>query len=161
MKLEPLLRGTLKSEAVMAPAPIEPTWIEAGAPRARCALLSQTDDRAAMTVQWDCTAGKFTWRYNFDETIFILEGGCTLEAEGLPTLQLGPGDSAHFSRGAVVTWTVDRYVRKLGFCKNAAPRPVGLGLRLMRGVWRRLVNPAGALGGLAPQAEPKAATATG
>jgi len=153
--LEPLLRGTLKSQAAMAPAPITPEWIEEGSPRARCALLSQTDDRAAMTVHWDCTAGKFTWRYDFDETVFILEGGCTLEAEGLPTLVLGPGDSAHFSRGAVVTWTVEHYVRKLGFCKNAAPRPIGLGLRVMRGVWRRIVHPSGSLGGLAPQGEPE------
>ena len=121
--LEPLLRGMDRS-APLVDLPIEPGWIEAGEPKARCAVLARTDDRLAMTVHWDCTAGRFTWRYGFDETVYILEGGVTLKQEGLPEMRLGPGDCAHFSRGAAVTWTVETYVRKVGFCKSAAPRPI-------------------------------------
>jgi len=143
--LEPLLRGTPKS-APFLQSPIEPSWIEAGDPRARCAILAVTDDRLAMTVHWDCTAGRFTWRYNMDETIYILEGGCTLKQPGLPELRLGPGDSAHFSRGAAVTWTVDSYVRKLGFCKNAPPRPISLGIRLLKAALRRIRKPSPGFG---------------
>jgi uncharacterized cupin superfamily protein len=135
--LEPLLRNTPKGSP-LRPSPIEPSWIEAGDPRARCVFLAQTDDRLAMTVDWECTAGRFTWRYDIDETIYILEGGCTLNQPGLPELRLGPGDSAHFSRGAVVTWTIDSYVRKIGFCKSAPPRRIGLVIRLLNGMWRRV-----------------------
>ena len=135
--MEPLLRSAPKT-APFVSSPIDPAWIEAGEPRARCAILSLTDDRLAMTVHWDCTAGRFTWRYNMDETIYILEGGCALKYENMPELRLGPGDSAHFSRGAAVTWTVDDYVRKIGFCKTAAPRPISLGIRLLKGTVRRV-----------------------
>lgn len=149
--LEPLLRGAPKS-APFQPSPIDPSWIEAGDPRARCAILALTDDRLAMTVHWECTAGRFTWRYEMDETIFILEGGCTLNQPGVPELRLGPGDSAHFSRGAAVTWTVESYVRKIGFCKSAPPRAFSLGLRLLQGVWRRVKKSSRAFG-LGPTAE--------
>ena len=135
--LEPLLRNTPKG-APFQPSPIDPSWIEAGDPRARCVFLAQTDDRLAMAVHWECTAGRFTWRYAMDETIYILEGGCTLKQPGEPEVRLGPGDSAHFSRGAAVTWTVDSYVRKIGFCKAAPPRSIGLAIRLLKGVLRRV-----------------------
>ena len=144
--LEPLLRGTPKSAAFL-PAPIEPSWIEAGDPRARCVVLAVTDDRLATTVHWDCTAGRFTWRYSTDETIYILEGGCSLKQKGVPEMRLGPGDSAHFSRGAAVTWTVDSYVRKIGFYKSAPPRAVGLGIRILRGALRRLRGSSPVFGG--------------
>jgi len=135
--LEPLLRGASKT-AAMLPAPINPDRIEAGDPRARCAVLAVTDDGLAMTMHWDCTAGRFTWRYDIDETIYILEGGCALNQPGLPEMRLGPGDSAHFSRGAAVTWTVETYVRKIGFCKSAPPRPMSLAIRLLKDAVRRM-----------------------
>jgi uncharacterized cupin superfamily protein len=135
--LEPLLRGADRA-APLVDQPIVPEWIEAGEPKARCAVLARTDDHLAMTVHWDCTAGRFTWLYSFDETIYILEGGCTLKQQGVPEIRLGPGDCAHVSRGAAVTWTVDSYVRKIGFCKTAAPRPIGHGIGLAKDALRRL-----------------------
>ena len=147
--LEPLLRGTPKTVPFQS-SPINPRWIEAGDPRASCAILAVSDDRLAMTVHWECTAGRFTWRYNMDETIYILEGGCTLNQPGLPELRLRPGDSAHFSRGAAVTWTVDSYVRKLGFCKAAPPRWIGLAIRLLSSAVRRTRRSTPVFGGGEP-----------
>jgi uncharacterized cupin superfamily protein len=144
--LEPLLRGP-SNPAHLRPSPIEPSCIEAGDPRARCATFARTDDRRAMTVHWDSTAGRFTWRYDMDETIYILEGGCTLKQPGLPEMRLGPGDCAHFSRGAAVTWTVDSYVRKIGFCKDAPTRRISLGIRIFKGVQRRLTRSSPAFAG--------------
>jgi uncharacterized cupin superfamily protein len=136
--LEPLLRGTTR-DAKLTDCPIEPSWIEAGAPRARAVFLSSTDDRLATSVLWECTGGRFTWRYAYDETIYILDGGCVLKQEGVPEMRLRPGDSAHFSRGAVVTWTVDSHVRKIAFFKSAAPRPISLVFRILKAIKRRVL----------------------
>jgi uncharacterized protein len=135
--LEPLLRGT-PGGSEFVDAPIEPSWIEDGDPKARAVILSATDDRLAFAVLWECAAGRFTWRYSCDETIYLLDGGCVLRQRGQPEMRLGPGDSAHFSRGAVVTWTIDSHVRKIGFFKNAAPRPVSLAIRLAKGGLKHL-----------------------
>jgi hypothetical protein len=130
---EPLLRFTAKNTE-LRPAPINPEWIESGDPKASMAVVAQSDDRATTTVLWHCTAGKFTWRYNVDETIHILDGGVTINAEGQPERRLGPGDTLHFARGAVATWTVDSHVRKVAFCRRPPPRPIARALRIAREV---------------------------
>jgi len=143
--LEPLLRGT-RHPTYLAPSPIEPNWIESENPRARFCILASTDDRLATTVLWECTAGRFTWRYDMDETIYILEGGVTLNQPGVPEMRLGPGDCAHFSRGAAVTWIIDSKVRKVAFCKDATPRAVSSGIRILRALLRRMKGSSRAFG---------------
>jgi uncharacterized cupin superfamily protein len=145
---EPLVRFTAKN-GEFRPAPINPAWIEGGDPQASVVILAQSDDRATTTVLWHCTAGKFTWRYNVDETIHILDGGVTINAEGQPERRLGPGDTLHFARGAVATWTVDSHVRKVAFCRRAPPRRIAQALRIARefkrGLGARLRNQPGGL----------------
>ena len=136
MWLEPLIRPVAR-DIPLRLAPIKRDWIESGSPEARCAVLATSDDRAVTTVLWTCTAGRFTWRYDFDESLYILDGGVTISAPGEPDRRLGPGDSMHFSRGAVATWDIDSHVRKVAFCRDAPPRPVSLALRLARGLLRR------------------------
>jgi uncharacterized cupin superfamily protein len=133
---EPLIRFAARG-ATPRPAPINPAWIEDGEPHARSVPLAVSDDRAAVTVLWECTAGRFTWRYDFDETIHIIGGAVTICAPGEPDRRLTPGDTIHFSRGAVATWTVDEYVRKIAFCRRAPPRPLALALRVARALQRR------------------------
>lgn len=135
--LEPLIRGALKN-AKLHPAPINPDWIERGAPMASAAVLSKTDDRAATTVLWACTAGRFTWRYDIDETVYVLDGGVTIQAPGEPDRHLTAGDSIHFSRGAVATWTIESHVRKVAFCRSVPPRPFSLAMRIARALLRRV-----------------------
>lgn len=134
--LEPLIR-VAQANPVMRPAPINPAWIEAGNPTATSALLAATDDRGAAVMFWHCTAGRFTWRYAEDETVHILEGGVTIKADGLPARFYGPGETIHFSRGAVATWTIDTYIRKIAFCKLAGPRPISLSIRIARALMKR------------------------
>jgi uncharacterized cupin superfamily protein len=139
MRLEPLIRP-VAGDIRLRVAPIRPDWIESGSPEARCAVLATSDDRAVTTLLWTCTAGRFTWRYDFDESLYILDGGVTISAPGLPERRLGPGDSIHFSRGAVATWVIDSHVRKLAFCRDVPPRPVSLALRVARGLRRRFAS---------------------
>ncbi len=144
---------TSRSAASVAldPAPIDPDWIEAGDPKAGAAILAASEDRGAWTVLWECTSGRFTWRYDVDETAHFLSGSAVISAPGLAARRYGPGDTIHFSRGAVATWEVEGVVRKLAFCRRAPPWRIARLIRLARGVHRRLraltgrTRPTGAL----------------
>jgi len=114
----------------MKPSPIEPSWITAGAPVARLAEHSRGRDDAAMTALWDCTAGEFRWYFGWDETVMILEGEVHITTEeGIERL-LRAGDVAYFAGGTWATWRVDRYVRKVAFCRKPFPKPLTIAYRL-------------------------------
>src|SRR4249919_3173696 len=102
-------------------SPINPSWILAGAPIARVALLSRSADGTASTYYWDCTAGRFNWYYSFDETLHILEGSVTLKFPSGESKLVVAGDTVFFPAGAQAEWTVDKYIRKLAFCRTALP----------------------------------------
>jgi uncharacterized protein len=134
MQLEPMIRST--HNVALDPCPINESWIESGSPTASCGVLMTSDDGAAFAVVWACTAGRFTWRYHSDETVYFLDGGVTIKAPGLAERRFGPGDSIHFSRGAVATWTIDSHIRKVAFFRRAPPRRVSLWLRMAQD-WKR------------------------
>jgi uncharacterized cupin superfamily protein len=102
-------------------SPINPSWILAGTPIARVALLSRSADGTASTYYWDCTAGRFNWYYSFDETLHILEGSVTLKAPSGESRLVVAGDIVFFPAGAQAEWTVDKYIRKLAFCRTPLP----------------------------------------
>jgi uncharacterized cupin superfamily protein len=110
----------------LKPSPIEPSWIIEGNPEARSHPLSTSADRAATTLIWSCTEGKFNWFYDMDETIMILEGSILLESAGMPPKRYGPGDVIFFRRGAHAIWHVEGYLKKVAFFRQ--PNPLGLGL---------------------------------
>jgi uncharacterized protein len=102
--------------------PIQKHWVLEGAPVARIQLLSESADGTASTWFWDCTAGRFNWFYSFDETLHILEGGFTLKDLLSGTARrVVAGDIVYFPKGAQAEWTVEKYVRKLAFCRSAMP----------------------------------------
>lgn len=130
-------------------APIEPSWIVAGAPQARCAELTRSRDGAAATFVWDCTAGEFDWSFAADETVHILEGEVIVD-DGSGPQTLRPGDVALFHAGSTCRWRVPAYVKKLAFLRDPTPRPAMLAIR----GWRKLKGLArGAAPGLAGSAQ--------
>jgi uncharacterized cupin superfamily protein len=102
-------------------APIRASWIIEGKPVARAALLSSSADGTASTYYWDCTAGRFNWYYGFDETLHILEGSVTLKAPSGSSRLVVAGDVIFFPAGSQAEWTVDKYIRKLAFCRTPLP----------------------------------------
>jgi uncharacterized cupin superfamily protein len=114
--------------------PIEPAWILEGKPVARIELLSSSADGTASTYFWDCTAGRFNWFYSFDETFHILEGEVTLKGPSGNSRRVAAGDTVFFPVGSSAEWTVEKYVRKLAFCRVPVPGY----LTFARGVVRRL-----------------------
>lgn len=114
----------------MTDAPIEPSWIIAGHPRARIALHSRSGDEAATTAVWDCTVGEFRWFFDWDETVIILEGEVHVTAQDGTQRTLRAGDIGYFAGGTWATWRIDSYVRKIAFCRKRFPAPVALAYRL-------------------------------
>jgi uncharacterized protein len=122
----------------MKPAPINPDWVIEGAPVARNFLLSQSLDKSATTLLWDCTTGVFNWHYDIDETVFVLEGSVVVRDDNGVEHHLGPGDHALFRAGSHAVWRVENCVRKVAFCRNPLPAPVMFVVRAVRKLARIL-----------------------
>jgi uncharacterized cupin superfamily protein len=126
----------------LTPRPIEPSWVIEGRPDATWCVLSQSADGLASTMVWHCTAGKFNWYYDFDETILILEGGIVLESDTMPPTRYGPGDVIFFKDGAHARWHVESHVKKLAFCRKTQPVWLGFALRVFLKL-KKMLLPAG------------------
>ncbi len=105
-------------------------------------MLSKSADGLASTMVWHCTAGKFNWYYDFDETILILEGGIVLESDTMPPTRYGPGDVIFFKDGAHARWHVESHVKKLAFCRKTQPVWLGFALRVVLKL-KKMFLPAG------------------
>lgn len=81
---------TANTTVNLTPSPIEPSWIIEGQPEATSCLLSCSADGLASTIVWHCTAGRFNWYYDFDETILILEGAVVIESDSMRPTRYGP-----------------------------------------------------------------------
>jgi hypothetical protein len=126
----------------LTPRPIEPSWIIEGRPDATWCVLSKSADGLASTMVWHCTAGKFNWYYDFDETILILEGGIVLESDTMPPTRYGPGDVIFFKDGAHARWHIESHVKKLAFCRKTQPVWLGFALRVVLKL-KKMLLPAG------------------
>jgi uncharacterized cupin superfamily protein len=117
-------------------APINPAWILHGEPQARNRLLSGSPDGTACTLVWDCTAGRFNWFYDIDETVFVIEGAVIVRDHKGGVRRLEAGDTAFFPAGSHAEWTVETYVRKLAFCRFPLPRQVLVAKHVVRALRR-------------------------
>ena len=131
-----------KTDVELTPRPIASSWIIEGNPQASSCALSQSADGLASTIVWHCTAGKFNWYYDFDETILILEGGIVLESDAMPPTRYGPGDVIFFKDGAHAKWHVEGHVKKLAFCRKTQPVWLGFALRVVLKL-KKMFLPAG------------------
>jgi len=109
-------------EGTLNPSPIYPDWVLEGKPVARNRVLSRSADGTATTFLWDCTAGRFNWFYDVDETLYVIEGGVVVKDAAGATRCLSVGDTVFFPAGARAEWHVENYVRKIAFCRAPLPR---------------------------------------
>lgn len=122
-----------------AEAPIEPSWIVEGAPRARSIVLVRGRDDFAVTTLWDCTEGTFRWCFGWDETVHILDGRVEVIDENGALHVLERGAVAFFPAGSRAIWKVVGRVRKLAVCRRAFPSRFAMALRWL-GHARRMLG---------------------
>jgi uncharacterized protein len=119
--------------------PIRPQWVLEGAPVAQYKILSTSTDGTAKTIIWDCTAGRFNWFYDMDETVYVLEGSVVLKDETGTSRRVGAGETIFFRAGSQAEWTVERYIRKIAFLRTPVPKHALLAIRAVR-VLKRLTG---------------------
>ena len=105
-------------------SPIRSEWILDGKPIARSKLISASDDCTTSSYIWECTAGRFNWHYDAEETIYVLEGSVVIKDQVGMTHRLSAGDTIFLPCGAVVEWHIDEYVRKVAFIRSPLPKTV-------------------------------------
>jgi len=129
-------------QLALNPSPIHPEWVIEGNPIARNKVLSSSADGTASTLIWDCSAGRFNWFYDVDETIYVIEGGVVIRDAGGAARRLSAGDTIFFPAGARAEWHVEDYIRKIAFCRVPLPRPIVFARRGYRFL-KRLVGTRG------------------
>jgi hypothetical protein len=113
-------------------SPIRSNWVIEGNPVARNKVLNTSADGTATTFIWDCTAGRFNWHYDADETVYVIEGGVVVRDWGGTPRRLAAGDTIFFPAGARAEWHVESYIRKIAFVRSPLPRPVLMAKRCVR-----------------------------
>jgi uncharacterized cupin superfamily protein len=124
--------------------PITAKQVLAGTPETRVRELARSHDRTSAVVVWDCTAGRFTWYYDEDETLVVLTGEAFITNERGEERQIGSGDIVFFPAGTSSRWTVPNYIKKVAIMRHAMPRSLGLGVRawtMLRSLAQRRISP--------------------
>ncbi|MFE4483168.1 cupin domain-containing protein [Kitasatospora sp. NPDC056789] len=91
--------------ADLDPDPLDPSQIVSGTPEVTGRVLSESADGRHLRGLWQITPGVVT-DVEADEMFVVLSGRATIEVEGGPTLEVGPGDCAVLREGDRTTWTV-------------------------------------------------------
>lgn len=128
------LAVSLDHDDGLTDSPLTDGWVLDGDPRPRMKVNATAPGGAISSGVWCCEPSRFTFIYDMDEFIHLIEGRVTVVA-GRHVHQLGPGSTVLFPKGLTTEWTVHESVRKVFVLANP-PR------------WRRLARRArGAIGG--------------
>jgi len=125
----------------LQPFPISADWLLEGTPETRSKELARSYDLTSYCVVWDCTAGRFKWHYNKDETLVVLSGEAFITNDN-EERRIGPGDVVFFPAGSSATWRVPKYIKKVAFLHHTMPRPFGFGVL----AWNKFLQTVGLAG---------------
>ena len=143
MSVESTVSKLGMGNAALDNAPIRPEWVIEGKPSARSKLISGSADGASFSFIWECTAGRFNWHYEAEETIYFLEGSVVIKDNHGVTHRVGAGDTIFFPRGVIAEWHVEKYVRKVAFIRSPVPKPVVLVKKVLAFLRRPLTGSGG------------------
>jgi len=110
-----------KSAIALADFPIAQEQIIEGNPTARIWIAAQSPDLKVTQGVWDCTTGKFSWDYTWDEFIMALEGEATITFEEGDSVTLREGDFIHLPVGVKSQWHVPEYFKKTFVLRTEEP----------------------------------------
>lgn len=110
------------SQAVdLQDSPLTADQILEGHPQTRIWFHAQSSDRRLTQGVWDCSAGRFSWDFTWDEFVMVLEGEVTITPENGEPFTLRAGDFCHFPLGLKTVWQVDKYIRKTFTIRTPEP----------------------------------------
>jgi uncharacterized cupin superfamily protein len=130
----PLFIAKNLEQVELLDAPIPPSWIISGVPRARAGAIAHGADGWASSVVWEGTAGSFRWQFGWEETVVILEGSVRVIAQTGEEKILKAGDAAFFGQGTSSVWHIDSYLKKVAFTRNRVPAYVRKPLSALQSV---------------------------
>ncbi|GIH67430.1 MULTISPECIES: cupin domain-containing protein [Microbispora] len=105
-----VVRAAALADADLDPDPLDPAQVVSGAPEVRHLELASGTDLAVGV--WQHGPGVST-DTEADEVFVVLGGSATIEVEGGPVLDVGPGDVVLMPGGARTVWTVHETLRKV------------------------------------------------
>ncbi|MFI6485817.1 cupin domain-containing protein [Nonomuraea sp. NPDC050663] len=100
------MRAFSVRDAVLEADELDPAQIVSGTPAV--SVLELGEGRGI----WEITPGVVT-DVEHDEIFVVLYGRATIEVEGGPAIEVGPGDVCLLDAGARTTWTVHETLRKV------------------------------------------------
>jgi uncharacterized cupin superfamily protein len=142
LKVESIVIEAVTPSNDLEPAPISSNWILAGSPQARSKILAKSNDRTAVIMVWECSAGRFNWYYGEDETVVVVSGEVFITTEKSGERRLGQGDVAFFPAGTSCTWRITDHIKKVAILRKDLPPLLGIGVR----AWNKLLRIAGVRG---------------
>ena len=119
-----------RKDGPLVDQPINPDWILEGTPHARVSGWAESPDGTTSHWTWDCTAGRFRWYYEIDESIVIVAGSVSIQVDDEEPIVLAVGDAAYFPAGHWVTWHGRRVRPQAG--RRAGARPAHDAVRRQR-----------------------------
>ena len=139
----------------LEPSGIPAELIISGTPKAWNKEVSSSRDRMSQIIVWECTAGRFKWYYEKDESVIVISGEAFLIDENGEELRFGPGDVGFFPAGSLCEWRVPGPFRKVAVMREPMSRPLGMAVK----AWNRILQMLG-LAGRPSVASPDRATLT-
>jgi uncharacterized cupin superfamily protein len=105
-----VIRAAALPDADLPVAPLDPDQVVSGEPEVRLLEIHDGDDLGIGVWQHGVGVSTDT---EVDEVFVVLAGRATIEVEGGPTLEVGPGDVGLYPAGTRTTWTVHEPLRKI------------------------------------------------
>jgi uncharacterized cupin superfamily protein len=96
----------------LEPDELDPAQVVSGAPETRVRVLHTSPDGRVERGIWEITPGVVT-DVEADELFVVVSGRATIEVDGGPTFQVGPGDAMVLVEGWRTRWTVHETLRKV------------------------------------------------
>ncbi|MFG2097044.1 cupin domain-containing protein [Streptomyces sp. NPDC048612] len=95
----------------LEPDPLDPFQIVSGEPVVTGKVLWEAPDGRQIRGIWQITPGVVT-DTEANELFVVVSGRATIEVEGGPVLEVGPGDACVLREGDRTRWTVHETLRK-------------------------------------------------
>lgn len=105
-----VIRAAALPDAELPEVALDPAQVVSGDPVVRLGEIYDADDLGIGV--WQHSVGVST-DVEVDEVFVVLSGRATIEVEGGPTLEVGPGDVGLYPAGTRTRWTVHETLRKV------------------------------------------------